>query len=113
MRTNSERAAAIEKRTGEIKQQRRTRQGRLAAVLSFAVCLVLIVGTALAMPGLMAKQGAAAGTGSGAMAGVFAQSSTAGYVLIGLLAFVLGCGVTILCHRLRQQNREEHDDRDH
>jgi len=111
MRTTSERVTAIEKRTRELQRQRRARRDFLAAGLSAAACFVLIVGIALKMPGLMAGQDAAAGAGSGA-AGVFAASGAAGYVVIGLLAFALGCGVTILCTRLHRQEREKHDDRD-
>jgi len=113
MRTTSERVACIEKRTGEIRRQRRARRRFLAAGLSAAASLALIVGTALAMPGLTAQQNAAAGGSAGAAAAVFAPGSAAGYVFIGLLAFALGCAVTLLCRRLRRQEREAHDDRDH
>jgi hypothetical protein len=30
-----------------------------------------------------------------------------GYIVIGLLAFLLGVCVTVLCFRLRQMNRED------
>ncbi len=35
-----------------------------------------------------------------------------GYIVIGLLAFLLGVCVTILCFRLRQMNREGEQDRE-
>ena len=34
-----------------------------------------------------------------------------GYIIIGLLAFLLGVCVTVLCFRLRQMNREDGQDR--
>ena len=111
MRTTSERVEAIEKRAGERKRRQKKRRNLLAAGLSAAACLVLIVVTALAMPGLMQQQGFASAA-SGAAAGVFHVSSAAGYVVIGVLAFALGCCVTILCYRLRRRAGEEHDDRD-
>ena len=113
MHTTSERTAAIEKRTHEIRRQQQRRRNLLAAGLSAAACLALVVAAALAMPGLMAQQSGGMGGGSGAEAGVFAASGAAGYVVIGLLAFALGCCVTILCYRLRRRDREEHDGRDH
>lgn len=116
MRTTSERIEAIEKRTREIRRQRRTRHKFFMAGLLTAACLTLLIGVALTMPDLMARQGASAAshmkTAASGAAGVFAQSDAAGYIFIGLLAFGLGCGVTILCYRLRGQEREEHDGRD-
>ena len=35
-----------------------------------------------------------------------------GYIVIGLLAFLLGVCVTILCFRLRQMGREDGQDRE-
>ena len=35
-----------------------------------------------------------------------------GYIVIGLLAFLLGVCVTVLCFRLRQMNREDGQDRE-
>lgn len=112
MRSTSERTAAIQARTGELRKKKSDRRGALAVWLSAAAALALIAGLGFAMPALMARQSAAPGGYSGAAASVFAASGAAGYVLIGLLAFALGCCVTILCFRLRRRNREERDDRD-
>jgi ABC-type Fe3+ transport system permease subunit len=110
MRTTSERTDAIEKRTRALKRRQKKRRSLLTAGLSAAACLALIVAAALAMPGLM-KQQAFKTSASGA-ASVFHASSAAGYVIIGVLAFALGCCVTILCYRLRRRNGEDHDGRD-
>ena len=40
-------------------------------------------------------------------ASMFGGSAALGYIVIGLLAFVLGVCVTILCFRLRQLERED------
>ena len=36
----------------------------------------------------------------------------AGYIVIGLLSFLLGVCVTVLCFRLRQMNREDDQDKE-
>ena len=41
---------------------------------------------------------------------VFHSSAALGYIVIGLLAFLLGVCVTILCFRLRQLEREDERD---
>lgn len=111
MHTTSERAERIEQRACELRRQQQKRRDRFAVGLSAAISLLLVVVAALAMPSLMARQGFETSS-SGAAASVFHVSSATGYVIISVLAFVLGCCVTILCYRLRR-NREEHNGRNH
>lgn len=113
MHSTSERTAAIEKRTRELRRNRRVRRERLIIGASAAACLAVIVLVGRMLPGLTARAGSSGGKNSGTAAGAFAVSGAAGYILIGLLAFALGCGVTVLCCRIHRQNREERDDRDH
>jgi len=40
-------------------------------------------------------------------ASIFHGGAALGYIVIGLLAFLLGVCVTVLCFRLRQMNRED------
>ena len=112
MRSPSERADAIAARTRELKRARRERRERLTIGLSAAGCLALVIAAALLMPEIMARHSAEI-SNSGAAAGVFAAGSDLGYVAIGVLAFVLGCCVTILGYRLHRRNREGSDGRDH
>jgi hypothetical protein len=116
MRSTSERTAAIqEKRTrgaAEKAAAKATGAAPSAVWLSAAAALALIVGprwrcradgAAERRPRRLFRRGGER---------VCRFSGAAGYVLIGLLAFALGCCVTILCFRLRRRNREERDDRD-
>jgi FtsH-binding integral membrane protein len=113
MRSTSERAAAIMERTQELKRKSAKTRASLTIGLSAAACLAVIVAVALAMPEFMSRQIVSSGSGfAGAAAGVFARSEAAGYVLIGLLAFALGCCLTILCYRIRRKSREERSGRD-
>ena len=43
-------------------------------------------------------------------ASIFHGGAALGYIVIGLLAFLLGVCVTVLCFRLRQMNREDTQD---
>ena len=38
---------------------------------------------------------------------MYGGGAALGYIVIGLLAFLLGVCVTVLCFRLRQMNRED------
>ena len=114
MRSNAERVAAVKLRAAQIQRQKRQRRNRIAALASAAVCLAVIVGVSLAMPGISGKLLAGDYTGYETAAGIFSGSAAAGYILVGLLAFVLGVCVTVLCFGLKafQKKDEETGDGD-
>ena len=78
-------------------------------VLLFAVCIMRVGGSVFAFPGfLWYNRGRTGGeAGFEMVASMFGGSAALGYIVIGLLAFVLGVCVTILCFRLRQLERED------
>ena len=99
MRSHEERVAETKRRIAKIEREKRLRRNTIAMASAVAACLVLLAGASLAMPGIAASiQTAASMYGGGA---------ALGYIVIGLLAFLLGVCVTILCFRLRQMNRED------
>jgi len=106
MRNTCERVAAIEKRTGELKRQQEKRRSTITIILASAASFALIIITALTLAGSSGLQGNLVNNGSRA-AGIFAAGSASGYVLIGILAFALGCCVTILCYRIRHRNPDQ------
>ena len=78
-----------------------------------AACLLLVVGIGILMPGFI--HGAAAGTVShtAGTASLVASHAALGYILMGLLSFLLGVSVTILLYRLRRHNdRKKQEDRE-
>ena len=101
MRTTDERLAAAKRRAEEIKRQERSHRSRIAAVSGAAACLAAILGLALAMPSVTARFSGADYYG-GMIASLFTGESL-GYLLVGLLAFVLSVCVTVLCVRLLGQ----------
>ena len=62
------------------------------------------------MPGIAAKIQTGDYTDFETTGSVFHSSAALGYIVIGLLAFLLGVCVTILCFRLRQLEREDERD---
>ena len=113
MRTNEERAAAVRQRVTQIKQQKRRQRQRITALMAAAACLAVIVGVSFAMPALSEKLAGGYTAGYQAAAGIFGSGAAAGYVAVGVLAFVLGVAVTILCLKCtgsRSQKESEEDD---
>lgn len=118
MRSTEERAAAVRRRVAQIERRKRQRRNRIAALSSVAACLAVVVGVSFVMPGISEKLTAGDYAGYETAASIFGGSAAAGYVIIGLFAFVLGVCVTILCFRLkvfRKKNEEtgDGDDRVH
>ena len=106
MRSHEERVTETKRRIAKIERENRLRRNTIAMASAVAACLALLIGASLAMPGI------AASIRTGNYSGFETTASRSGgaalgYIVIGLLAFLLGVCVTVLCFRLRQMNRED------
>ncbi len=116
MRSNDERVAAVEKRVKEWERQKKQRLSRYIGLSAAAACLLIVIGIGVAMPGIMAGLTEGDYTSTGMMASIFYEGSTLGYVLIGLMAFILGACLTVLCFLLHCRDKrvmEGGDDASH
>ena len=111
MRSHEERFAETKRRIAARQRKEQRRRGTIAMFSATAACLVLIVGVSFAMPGVVAgiRPGDYAGYETAAC--MYGGGAALGYIVIGLLSFLLGVCVTVLCFRLRQMNREDSSDR--
>lgn len=107
MRSNEERIAEVKRRIAEKERQKKLRRSRIAAFSAVAACLVLILVLSLFMPGIAGQLRPGGYSDYEMVASMFGENGALGYIIIGLLAFLLGVGVTILCFRIRLLNREE------
>lgn len=107
MRTSEERARLIHRRTAEIKQERQIKRQRRLDAACMAVCLLLVIGISAMMPGLM--RGAADGSivHPSGTASLLGSHAALGYIIMGLLAFLLGVCVTVLLYRLRRRGERQ------
>ncbi|MFR5293465.1 MAG: DUF4179 domain-containing protein [Clostridium sp.] len=107
MRSNEERVVEVNRRIAEKERQKKLRRSRIAAVSAVAACLVLILVLSLFMPGIAGQLRPGGYSDYEMVASMFGENGALGYIIIGLLAFLLGVCVTILCFRIRLLNREE------
>ena len=112
MRSHEERVAEAKRRIAKIEQEKRRRRNTVTMACAVAACLVLLIGASLAMPGIAARTQTGDSSGFETAASIFHGGAALGYIVIGLLAFLLGVCVTVLCFRLRQMNREDGQDRE-
>ena len=107
MLKNEERIAEVKRRIGEKERQQRLRHRRIVSAFCIAACLAVIVGVSFAMPGIIGRIEPGTSSGFETAATILGGSTALGYMVIGLLAFILGACVTILCFRIRQLDKEE------
>ena len=107
MRSHEERVAETKRRIAKIEREKRLRRNTITMASAVAACLALLVCASLAMPGIAAHIQTCDYSGFETAASIFHGGAALGYIVIGLLAFLLGVCVTVLCFRLRQMNRED------
>ena len=111
MRSHEERVAETKRRIAQIEREKRLRRNTITMVSAVAACLALLIGASLAMPGIAASIQTGDYAGFETAASMYGGGAVLGYIVIGLLAFLLGVCVTVLCFRLRQMSREDGQDR--
>ena len=111
MRSLEERVAETKRRIAKIEREKR-RRNTVTMVSAVAACLALLIGASLAMPGIAASIQTGDYSGFETAASIFHSGAALGYIVIGLLAFLLGVCVTVLCFRLRQISREDGQDKE-
>ena len=107
MRSHEERIAEVRRRITEKQRQKRRKQRRIVAISCIAACLAVIVGVSFIMPGIVGQITSGTSSGFETAATILGGGTALGYMVIGLLAFILGVCVTILCFRIRQLDKEE------
>ena len=112
MRSHEERVVETKRRIAKIEREKRLRHNAIVMASTAAACLALIVGASFAMPGIAAHIQTGDYSGFETTASMYGGGAALGYIVIGLLAFLLGVCVTVLCFRLRQMNREDGQDKE-
>ena len=110
MRSLEERVAETKRRIAKMEQEKRLWRNTVTMASAVAACLALLIGASLAMPGIAAHIQTDDYSGFETSASMYGGGAALGYIVIGLLAFLLGVCVTVLCFRLRQMSREDGQD---
>jgi uncharacterized membrane protein len=91
--------------------EKRSRRVREAGVFGTVLGIIAVFGFAFLMPGMMANIHPLV-IAKNFNASIFSTSSVLGFLVIGIVAFLLGITVTVFCFRLKKweekQNRENH-----
>ena len=106
MRSTNERMKLLKMRTGKLKQRRKN---KMLTALSYAACFGIVAAmsafAAFDMHSVSVHKSVVENTAS-----IFANTQFFGYVSVGILAFLLGISVTLLCSLLHKRNKGERKD---
>lgn len=109
MRTTDERMAQIQKRTAQLKAEREKKKQHGLDFLCAAACLVFIVGLDIGMPDFVGSLSGGGVLHTSGAASLIGDSAALGYILMGVLSFLLGVCCTVLLYRLRRRKKHGED----
>ena len=104
----------VHQRAAEIKRQSSRRKLVLIQAVSAAAGIAAVIAVALLIPRALPETEQIPVT---MQASIFSENGSLGYIVVGIIAFLLGMGITLLCIRLRQyfgkqEDQKEPHDRD-
>ena len=108
MRSTDEQFQEVLKRAEHLRDRKAERKAAAGWALSAAACVVLLIAAAGFLPLLPGETSAVTFTHYGSL---LLGASRMGYVVIGILAFLLGVCVTMLAIRIRKTRDRERDGR--
>lgn len=103
MRSTDEQLNEITARAAALRRRQRLRRRIAAESLAACVCLALLIRGAVVMP---AFETAIRNSADAYYGGLLLSSPSLGYVVIGVLGFLLGICITLLCIHLHKQRTE-------
>lgn len=105
MRTNEERIEAMHRRAEQLENESRLKRARVMGSAIMAAGFAAVIMLAVRMPGI--AEGLNTEGSGGSMSGsIFAASGNMGYVVIGVIAFLLGSALTLFSMRLTEYRRD-------
>ena len=109
MRTNEERIALMHARATELNKEQRARKVRVMQTVGAVISVAAVFMLAIFLPKISQYQ---QDTASGSSASILNDSGALAYVVISIIAFLLGVAVTMFCYRLREwQERKDNEEK--
>lgn len=99
MRNTDEQLREIMNRANYMKERKAAQRAAASYAIASCICILLLVVTSFYLPALSAPGGTGAPVHYGSL---LLNASYMSYVVIGLIAFLLGICVTLLCLHLRE-----------
>ena len=103
MRPNEERIAAMHARAAELNRTQRAHKVRIMQVSGAVLACAATIMLAVFMPHIRETElNPTAGATENMHASIFASNGALGYIVIAIIAFLLGVALAMFCYRLRE-----------
>lgn len=114
MQTTEERMQRISERTAQIKRENKKRKMQITCSVLLAASILIVVVMGNAMSGLVNNFSNTDINYASVTASIIGDGTAQGYILMGILCFLLGSIMTILLYRIsdrtKQTNKENKDE---
>ena len=107
MRSNEERVVEVKRRIEQKKRKDKLQRSRMVMAAAVAASLLLIVGLSAYMPEFTGQLSADSHSHYEMTASIFHNSNVLSYIIVGLAAFILGVGITILGVRIHHLGKTQ------
>lgn len=101
MHTNEERIEAIRRRAAQIEQKNRQSRVRVMQSAGIAAGFLCVIALAWIMPDITAAEVPAA-IAESMRGSIFSDTGALGFLVIGVISFLLGISVTLFCFQLKK-----------
>ena len=99
--TPKEMADEVWRRVDASENSMREKRRKIYSIVTVAACLAVVIGLAIIVPSIPAEDAATIeNTATGTL---FSGSAVGGYVLVGVIAFMLGVIATLFCVKMRRK----------
>ena len=109
MSTGKDRIDLIFQRTEEIREEQKRKMQRRIQAGCMALGLMLVISLSVCMPGWMEQAASGSVAHHSGAASLIANQAQTGYIVVGLISFLLGCIATVLLYRIKEKNQKKKD----
>ena len=106
LKSNEQRIAEMHRRASNIDKNDRQVKVKLYYICAAAVTAAAMFFIVFILPG-MSGNSALSETFDGMYGSVFSEGTALNYIVVGILAFVLGVALTIFCYKLNKWQKEK------
>ena len=101
MRTSEEMADEVWRRVDAVERYGQVKKSKIYSIAIMAACLAVVIGLSIAVPSVPAEDTAAMEMGGAAT--LFSGGAAGGYVLTGVIAFMLGVFAALFCVKMQRR----------
>ncbi len=110
MKTNEERIEAMHRRAAKIEKENRMKQILVVHLTATVACIIGVILTAYRMSGF--QENIVYENSQNIMNGsIFTENVVLGFIVTGIIAFLLGISLTIFCYRFKQWKDDKEQDK--